>query len=219
MTILGAFVSCNGGLAGMREDSHFFRQSGSEMIPLHLEVVAGLQIQPEPITRAEIPREPQGAIRADGSRAMHDLVDPSRRHTDIPGQPVLGQAQRLEKIRREDFARMYGTHLASGHATPSSDMLVIIDDRNLVGIAILPAKADAPLLVHTNTVLAGSITPQLLQSITRRHTKIIELLGRVHRHKFAQHRALEIRRISPDGLASEQSLGIAIGEGVDHGEQ
>jgi hypothetical protein len=219
MTILGAFGSCNGGLASMRENSHLFRQSGSEMIPLHLEVVAGLQIQPEPITRAEIPREPQRAIRADGPGAMHDLIDPSRRHTDIPGQPVLRQAQRLEKIRREDFARMYGIQLSSGHATPSSDMLVIVDDLDLVGVAILPAKADAPLLVHTNTVLANSIAPELLQPITRRHAKVAELLGRVHHHKFAQHRALEIRRISSDGLASEQSLGIAIGEGVNHGEQ
>jgi hypothetical protein len=203
----------------MRKNSHLFRQSGSKMVPLHLEVEAGLQIQPEPITRAEIPREPQSTIRADGSSAMHDLIDPSRRHTDIPGQPVLGQAQRLEKIRREDFARMYGIQLSSSHATPSSDMLVIVDDLNFVGIAILPAKADAPLLVHTNTVLASSTAPELLQPITRRHAKVAELLGRVHRHKFAQHRALENRRISSDGLASEQSLSIAIGEGVDHGEQ
>ncbi len=85
----GAFVCCNGGLASMRENSHFFCQSCSEMISLHLEVVAGLQIQPEPSTRAEIPRKTQSSIRADCPSAMHDLVDPSRRHTDIPGQPVL----------------------------------------------------------------------------------------------------------------------------------
>jgi hypothetical protein len=54
--MVGAFGCCNGGLASMRENSHFFRQSGSEMIPFHLKVVASLQIQPEPITRAEIPR-------------------------------------------------------------------------------------------------------------------------------------------------------------------
>ena len=114
---------------------------------------------------------------------------------------------------------MNGIQLSSGHATPSSDMLVIVDDLNLVGIAIPPAKADAPLLVNANTVLAGSIAPELLQSITRRHAEVAELLGRVHRHKFPQHRALEIRRISSNGLASEQSLGIAIGEGMDHREQ
>jgi hypothetical protein len=97
-------------------------------------------------------------------------------------------------------------------------MLVIVDDLNLVSIAILPAKADAPLLVHTNTVLASSTAPKLLQPIARGHAKVAELLGRVHRHKFAQHHALEIRRISSDGLAGEQPLSIAIGEGVNHGE-
>ena len=143
---------------------------------------------------------------------MHDLVDPSRRHTDIPGQPVLGQAQRLEKICREDLTGMYGIQLSSSHATPSSNMLVIVNDLNLVGIAILPAKADAPLRVRANAVLARAITTELLQSIARRYAKVVKLLGRVHRHKFAQHRALEIRSISSDGLASEQTLSISIDE-------
>jgi hypothetical protein len=149
---------------------------------------------------------------------MHDLIDPPRRHTDIPGQPVLGQAQRLKKIRREDLTGMYGLQLSSSHATPSSNMLVIVNDLYLVGIAILPPKADAPLLVDANTVLAGAIAPELLQSIAGRHAEVVELLGRVHRHKLAQHRALEIRGISSDGLASEQTLSISIGEGVDHRE-
>jgi len=213
---LGAFVGCNGVLASMRENSHLFRQSGSEMIALHLKVVARLQIEPKPITRAKIPRQPQGTICADGPGAMHDLVDSSRRHTDIPGQPVLGQAERLEKIRREDFAGMYGVQLASSHAIPSSNVLMIVNDLNFVRIAILPPEADAPLLIHTNTVLAGAIAPELLQAIPRRHAEIVELLGRIHRHKFAQHRALKIRRIASDPLPSEQSLGVTIGEGVNH---
>jgi hypothetical protein len=149
---------------------------------------------------------------------MHDLVDPSRRHTDIPGQPVLGQAQRLKKIRREDLTGMYGLQLSSGHATPSSNMLVTVNDLHVVGIAIPPAKADTPLLVHANTVLACAIAPELFQSIAGRHAQVVELLGRVHRHEFAQHRALETRRIASDGLASEQTLRISIGEGVDHRE-
>lgn len=215
-TMVGAFVCGNGVLASMRENSHLFRQSSSEMIPLPLEIVAGLQIQPESLSRAEVPREPQCAIRTNGPGAVHDLIDPSRRHTDIPRQPVLRQAQRLEEIRGENFARMNGLQLASGHVTLSLDTLVIADDLNLVGVAVLPAKADAPLLVHANTVLATPLTPELLQSIARRHAQIAELLGRIHRHQLAQLRALKIRRIPPDGLASEQSLGVAIGEGVDH---
>jgi hypothetical protein len=149
---------------------------------------------------------------------MHDLVDPSRRHTDIPGQPVLGQAQRLEKIRREDLTGMYGLQLSSDHATPSSNMLMIVNDLYVVGIAILPAKADAPLLVHANTVLARALAPELLQSIARRHAEVVELLGRIHHHEFAQHRALDISGISSDGHASEETLRISIGEGVDHRE-
>jgi hypothetical protein len=95
---------------------------------------------------------------------------------------------------------------------------VLVNDLNLVGIAIFPAETDAPLIVHANTVLTGAITPELLQSIARRNAEVLEPLGRIHCHKFAQHRALEIRGVSPDGLASEQTLGIAIGEGLNHSE-
>lgn len=94
----------------------------------------------------------------------------------------------------------------------------MVDDLNLMGVAIPPAKTDAPLLVHANTVLAGSIATELLQSISRRHSEVTELLGRVRRHKSAQHRAPEIRGKSSDGFTSEQSLGITIGEGLDHPE-
>ena len=97
-------------------------------------------------------------------------------------------------------------------------MLVIVGDLNFVGIPILPAKTDAPLLIHANAVLARSITPKLLQPIPGRHAKVTELFGRVHSDQFAQHCALERGRISPDGLTSEQPLRIAIGESVDHEE-
>lgn len=93
-----------------------------------------------------------------------------------------------------------------------------VDDLNLVGVAVPPAKADAPLLVHANTVQAGSIATELLQSLSRRNAEVTELLGRVHRHKYAQYRASEIRWISSDGFASEQSLGITIGEALNHPE-
>jgi hypothetical protein len=153
----------------MRENSDLFRQSSSEMIALHLEVVAGLQIQPEPITRAEISREPQGAIRADAPGAMHDLVDPSRGHTDIPGQSVLGQAQRLEEIRREHFAGMYGIQLSSSHAKSSSNVLVIVHDLN---VGAKPRRREAEAIPAAGALRAFvSFSDSLVRGVGRDMSK------------------------------------------------
>jgi len=39
---------------------------------------------------------------------------------------------------------------------------MVIDDLDLVGVAILPAEADAPLVVHADAVLTRSVALQFL---------------------------------------------------------
>ena len=56
---------------------------------------------------------------------------------------------------------------------------MIIHDFYFVGIAVTPNKADAPLLVDTNTVLAHSIRFERFQIIPGRRTQIAQLIGDV----------------------------------------
>jgi len=42
---------------------------------------------------------------------------------------------------------------------------MIVDDFNIESAAVLPAKANAPLFVHANTVLALPVTRQFFKSI------------------------------------------------------
>jgi hypothetical protein len=56
---------------------------------------------------------------------------------------------------------------------------VIVHDLNLVGIAVLPAKANSPLIIDTNAVLAGAVTGQFLQAVSRRNPQIGQILGSV----------------------------------------
>ncbi|MGA9835984.1 MAG: hypothetical protein WBQ26_01570 [Gemmatimonadaceae bacterium] len=42
---------------------------------------------------------------------------------------------------------------------------MIVDDLDFVRIALGPSKANPPLIVNTDTVLAGSVPVQLLQAI------------------------------------------------------
>src|SRR3989337_590902 len=68
------------------------------MILLHLQVITGLQIEPEAVRRPEEAREPKCCVSGDAPLAVHDLVDPPRRYTDGHRETVLGHAQRLQEL-------------------------------------------------------------------------------------------------------------------------
>lgn len=95
---------------------------------------------------------------------------------------------------------------------------MVVNDLNVVGIAILPAKADAPLIIDANTVLSGAIPVELFEPIARRGPEIDHGLGRINDGQLAQHGTLEVAGESPDGLAIEQRFRVPIAEALDHSE-
>lgn len=67
-----------------------------------------LQVQPELRGRPEIRAQPECRIRRDGPAAPDDIVDPHRRHPQLPRQAVSGQAERLQEVVLEHVSRVYG---------------------------------------------------------------------------------------------------------------
>ncbi|HEX6807027.1 MAG TPA: hypothetical protein VF118_03505 [Gemmatimonadaceae bacterium] len=54
-------------------------------------------------------------------------------------------------------------------------------------VSIGPSKANAPLIIHANTVLAASITFEFLQPIARWHAKVLQRFSRIHGHQLPKH--------------------------------
>ena len=54
--------------------------------------------------------------------------------------------------------------------------LVAIDDFDIVRIAFLPEKADAPLLVDSYAVLTFPITGEAFQMVARRNPQVVDVL-------------------------------------------
>jgi hypothetical protein len=93
---------------------------------------------------------------------------------------------------------------------------MIVDELNVVGVAILPAEADAPLVVDADTMLASTITLELFKPVAWWHTEVSELLGSINGNEFPEHRALKISRILANRFSAEQPLGIPIPETLNH---
>jgi hypothetical protein len=87
-----------------------------------------------------------------------------------------------------------------------------------VGVAIPPPKADPPLIVHPNAVLAPPISLEHFQSIPRRNTEIIQALGRVQLDKLPEHDPVQISRVAAARHSGEETLSLAIGEAWNHSE-
>lgn len=122
------------------------------MVLLHLQVVTGLEIEPEPVARAEVPRKAERRVRRDAPLAVHDLV--MRRG----GTPIA--------TARRFWLRFRGSRKSSIRTSPGwigamvligVTSSVVIDDLDVDGPGVGPGEADRPLLVDPDAVLAGSV--------------------------------------------------------------
>jgi hypothetical protein len=93
---------------------------------------------------------------------------------------------------------------------------VIDHERHLVRIPLVPAKADAPLVVDANAMLSGAIAFQLLESVAGRHAQIVQCLCGVHDHQLAQHGTLKPARETTHRLAAKEPFRIPVPEALDH---
>ena len=88
---------------------------------------------------------------------------------------------------------------------------MIINNLDPEGVHVSPPKADPPLVIDANTVLAGAIALELLQTIAGRDAEIIELLGGVDDAELPEHEPVEIGGEAPDAFAMKKPLRVAMG--------
>ena len=119
-------------------------------VPLDLEFEPDLEVEPEPLGGAEVPRETKSGVGRDATLAEDDLVDPPWRNPNVLGEAVLTEPMRLEKLGQEDFAGVDGSELRHG-----GHLLVVVDDLDVERVGDAPDEADAPLVVDANAVLTS----------------------------------------------------------------
>src|SRR4029450_4782396 len=122
---------------------------------------------------------------------MYNFVDPTGVDPDITGQPILTNAQGLQKFLKQDLTgRNRGKLLAHG------GLLMIVRDLHVVGMALVPPKADAPALIDANTVLPITIAGELFKAIARRHVEVVESFRRIQHRQFTPRNTTQVWRES-----------------------
>jgi len=94
---------------------------------------------------------------------------------------------------------------------------MIINDFNVVASIGLPDKADPPLVVDANAVLAFPVSRDRFKSIAWGNPQILNILGGVQHAQLATHYGLKIAGRSPDHAAVPDGFRLRILECPDHG--
>ena len=150
------------------------RQRSRKFFPRLFRIIMALQIEPALGICLEKSRKAQRGIGANRTLARNNFMNTPRRDSNGLCQCRLTNTQRLQPVFQQYFARMNQRNL-SCHIFSS----MIINNFDMIGIAVFPTKTNAPLVVNTNTVLSGTIPLQRLQPVSWRHTQELDYSPRV----------------------------------------
>ena len=83
---------------------------------------------------------------------------------------------------------------------------MVIDKLDVMGAVCLPHEADAPLVVHSDAVLALSVALERLQTVTGGRPQILDVLRGVEHTQFTARGRLDVARDSPNRPAVPDGL-------------
>jgi hypothetical protein len=92
---------------------------------------------------------------------------------------------------------------------------MVINDLDVFGTCPCPAEADAPLVVDPDAVLALPIAAKHLESVSGRHTQVVEAGGNLELAQLAASHCRDILE-SSHPLAARQAGGVGTPECPDH---
>ena len=92
---------------------------------------------------------------------------------------------------------------------------MIVHDLDIVDAVFPPPKADPPLVVDPDAVLALPVPPKGLEAIAWRHLQVLKDPGPVEVEELASGGTLDCPKPRND-FVMEQRLGIRVLEGPDH---
>lgn len=92
---------------------------------------------------------------------------------------------------------------------------MVVHDLNFARARRGPHETYPPLVIDPDAVLTDSGSPESLQPVARRHSKLVEFLDGIQQPQLDERLPVETRIKALDALSSEQSLSVAIGEGDD----
>lgn len=92
---------------------------------------------------------------------------------------------------------------------------MIINNLNIICVAVSPSEADTPLVIDPDTVLPFSLAAQALKLVPRRNEQVLKCFGAMQEIQLPPGYPLECL-VPPYKTVIEKRLGVFIVEGLYH---
>src|ERR1700690_3473770 len=178
-------------------------------------LISALQVQPEMFGGPEKTGQAKGRIGADAPLFENDVIEARCGHVQAFRQFIHRHADWFQKLLAQDLARMDSpVRYSFSDGAQELSLLMIVCDLNVVSAVLAPHETNPVLVVDSDAVLSATVSPQLLQAISRRNHQVVEFECSVKHGEFSLGRA---RRQYPFRLAGSPDLRRPlIGESLDH---
>src|SRR5579863_4938620 len=126
-----------------------------------------LQVQPGLRVPAEVACQAHRGVSRNPAAPPNDVVDAWRRHVECLCKCICRQARRAQEVLTQYLTRVNRAHsVLEAHTLSTAS--VMVNDLDVLGSRRCPAKADAPLIVDANAVLALPVAFQCFKPIAGR---------------------------------------------------
>ena len=139
----------------------------------HLQIVRGLEIEPEFGRSVKETGNAKRSIGCNGTGAIQDSGYTVGRHVQCLGKGIGSHA---------DFGKLFLKHLAwmyGPHGIHFLFLSMIVNKLRLVWTVFPPIEANTPLLVYAYALLAGPVSPQRFKTITGKVHQILDTCSAV----------------------------------------
>jgi len=167
-------------------------QYGTQLTFRYFSVMGNLGAQPIAAGKSKEPTQAQIRIGSNRPFPGNDSADSLCWYINFLRQPILTNPHGRQELLAQEFARCNRHELAHNGFTS-----VIIDNLYICGTCSSPLKADPPLIVDANTVLAGPFSLQGFKAIAGRHFQVTQPGGDIELpqlppcHSFDVHEPLD----------------------------
>ncbi len=140
---------------------------------------------------------------------MNDVAHTVLRHARLFGEPVGGDAERVQKLFFKNFA-----WVNRGMSRAIRFSSVVIGDFDAVGVTVSPDKTGTPLLIHADAVLPGPVMFESLETVAGQGTQRVKAYRRVQNERFTEGNPLQFGRQLARMPTTENPLGLFVGNSL-----
>lgn len=135
------------------------------------EIEIGLESEPKLGRNTEVFAQSQRGVGSDSAFPVHNSADAAGWNGDFPRESIDTDVHWLHELLEKNLSGMdRGKQFLVRHKAS----LMIVDDLDVVSVAIFPNEANAPLIINANAMLTLAVASQRFQAVARGSQQVLE---------------------------------------------